>query len=107
MLHLVAKLCLTLWDPMVCGSPGSSVRGLLQGGILEWVALLSSRGSSQTRDRTQFYCIAGRFKLKKKNGKKVIFQKFTERLSPSARKSLLENGIYNQIDPPLLDGNII
>ena len=45
--------------------------------------------------------------VKKKKGKKVIFQKFTERLSPSARKSLLENGIYNQIDPPLLDGNII
>ena len=35
--------------------------GLLQARILEWVALLFSRGSSQPRDRTQVSCIAGRF----------------------------------------------
>ena len=37
--------CLTLSDPMDCGSPGSSVRGILQAGILEWIAMPSSRGS--------------------------------------------------------------
>ena len=35
------------------GLPGSSVRGILQARILEWVAIPSSRGSSQLRDRTQ------------------------------------------------------
>ena len=41
--------CLTLWDPMNCSPPGSSVHGILQAGILEWVAIPSSRGSSQPR----------------------------------------------------------
>ena len=44
--------------------PGSSVHGILQTRILEWVAMLSSRGSSQSRDRTQvsyISCIAGGF----------------------------------------------
>ena len=47
---LVALLCLTLCDPMDCSLPGSSVHGILQARILEWVALLSSRESSQLRD---------------------------------------------------------
>ena len=48
---LVSQLCLTLRDPMDCNSPpGSSVHGLLQGRILEWVAISFSegRGSSQS-----------------------------------------------------------
>ena len=44
---LVALQCLTLCDPMDCSPPGSSVHGILQARILEWVALLFSRGSSQ------------------------------------------------------------
>ena len=36
----------TLCDPMDCGPPDSSVRGILQAGILEWVAVSSPRGSS-------------------------------------------------------------
>ena len=42
--------CPTLCDPMDCSPPGSSVRGILQARILEWVAMPSSRGSSQPRD---------------------------------------------------------
>ena len=42
--------CLTLYDPMDCSLPGSSVHGILQARILEWVAMPSSRGSSQPRD---------------------------------------------------------
>ena len=42
-----------LCDPIDCGPPGSSVHGILQARILEWVAIPSSRGSSQLRDRTQ------------------------------------------------------
>ena len=44
------KLCLTLCDPMGCSLPGSSVHGLFQARVLEWVAISFSRGSSQTRD---------------------------------------------------------
>ena len=43
-LCLVAQLCLTYCNPMDCSLPGSSVRGILQARILEWVAVSSSRG---------------------------------------------------------------
>ena len=55
------KACLTLCDPMNCSLPTSSVHGILQVRILEWVAVSCSGGSSQSRDRTQVSCIAGRF----------------------------------------------
>ena len=44
--------CPTLCNPIHCSPPGSSVHGILQTRILEWVAMPSSRGSSQLRDRT-------------------------------------------------------
>ena len=44
---LVAQLCLTLFDPMDGSPPGSSVHGILQARILEWVAIAFSRGSSK------------------------------------------------------------
>ena len=43
---LVVQLCLTLFDPMDYSLPGSSVHGILQARILEWVAMPFSRGSS-------------------------------------------------------------
>ena len=43
-------------DPMDCSPPGSSVHGLLQARILEWVTISYSRGSSQPRDRTYVSC---------------------------------------------------
>ena len=46
------KSCPTLCDPVVCSLPGSSVHGLLQARILEWVTMPFSRGSSQPRDWT-------------------------------------------------------
>ena len=45
------QLCPTLCNPMDCSPPGSSVQGVLQARILEWVAMLSSRGSFQPMDR--------------------------------------------------------
>ena len=45
---------------MDCSLPGSSVHGISQARILEWVSISFSRASSQPRDRTQVYCIAGR-----------------------------------------------
>ena len=56
----VTQLCPTLCDPMDCSLPGSSVRGILQARILEWVAISFSRRSSQARDRTRVSRIAGR-----------------------------------------------
>ena len=52
------QLCLTLCDPVDCNPPGSSVHGILQARILEWVAMPSSRGSSQPRDWTHVSCIS-------------------------------------------------
>ena len=46
------QLCLTLCDPVDHSPPGSSVHGILQARILEWVAMPSPRGSSQPRDQT-------------------------------------------------------
>ena len=48
----VAQSCLTLWDPMDCSLPGSSVHGILKARVLQWVAISFSRGSFQTRDQT-------------------------------------------------------
>ena len=45
---------------MDCSLPGSSIHGIFQARVLEWVAISFSRGSSQPRDRTQIFCIAGR-----------------------------------------------
>ena len=50
-----------LCDPVDWGLPGSSVHGILQARILEWVANLLSRESSQPRDQTGVSCIAGGF----------------------------------------------
>ena len=53
--------CLIHCNPMDCSPPGSSVLGISQARLLEWVAMPSSRGSSPPRDRSQVSCIAGRF----------------------------------------------
>ena len=58
---LVNQLCLTLGDFMDCSPPGSSVHGIFQAGILEWVAIPFSRGSFQPRDQTQVSCTPDRF----------------------------------------------
>ena len=50
----------TLCDPTDGSPPGSSVHGILQARILEWVAIFKSRGSSQPRDPTPVSCIAAR-----------------------------------------------
>ena len=42
------------WDPIDCSPPGSSVFGILQAKILEWVVVSFSRGSSPPRDRTSY-----------------------------------------------------
>ena len=58
---LVTQSCLTLCNPMDHILPGSSVHGILQARILEWIAIPFSRGSSQPRDWTWVSHIRGRF----------------------------------------------
>ena len=53
----VAKSCPSLWDTMDCSPPGSSVHGILQARIVEWVAIAFSRWSSWPRDQTHVSCI--------------------------------------------------
>ena len=55
---LPAQSCPTLWDPMDCSPPGSSVCGILRARILEWIAIPFSKGSSRPRDRNRVSCIA-------------------------------------------------
>ena len=58
---LVAQACPTLCNPMDYSPPGSSVHGILQARKLKWIAMPSSRGSSQPRDWTRVSCPARRF----------------------------------------------
>ena len=53
----VAQSCLTLCNPMGCCLPDSSVHGIFQAQILEWVAISSSQGSFAPRDQTCISCI--------------------------------------------------
>ena len=83
-----AELCPTVCDPVDCSPPGSSVHGMLQARILEWVAISSSRGSSQASilcllhwqvDSLPLsylgnYTLKQKLKIKIKNLKKVILK---------------------------------
>ena len=57
---LVTKLCLclTVCDPLDCRPPSSSVQGISQARILEWVVISFSRGSSPPRDQTCISCVS-------------------------------------------------
>ena len=74
--------CLTLWYPMDCSLPGSSVHGILQARILEWDAMPSSRGSSQPRDWTYssyIFCI----------GRQILYHWESPLISRTALKSFM------------------
>ena len=58
---MVAQSCLTFCDLMDYSPPGSSLHGIPETRILEWVAIHFSRGSSQPRGQTQVFCFEGRF----------------------------------------------
>ena len=55
-----AQLCPTLCNPTGYSLPGSSIHGIFQARVLEWVAISFSRRSSRPKDQTQDSCIAGR-----------------------------------------------
>ena len=70
---LVTQPCSTLWDAMDSSLPGSSIYGILQARILEWVAMPFSRESSQARDWTQVFCIAADSLQSEPPGKPVSY----------------------------------
>ena len=57
----MAKSCLTLCNPMDCSLPGSSVRGIFQASILEWVAITFSGGLPDPGIKAPSPVLAGRF----------------------------------------------
>jgi len=57
-LFLTTQSCLTLYNTMDYRLPGSSVHGIFQAKILEWVAFSYSRGSSWPRDQTHISCVS-------------------------------------------------
>ena len=62
---------MTTWT--IYSPPGSSVHGILQARILEWVAIPFSRGSSQAGDQTRVSCTTGRFMTVWATGKPICY----------------------------------
>ena len=56
--HVRANSCLTFCDSLDCSLQGSSIHGIFQPRILEWVAVSFSRGSSRLRDGIHISCIS-------------------------------------------------
>ena len=54
---VLTQLCLTLCNPMDCSLPDSSVHGIFQARILEWVTISHSRRSCQPTDQTCISCV--------------------------------------------------
>ena len=83
--------CLTLCDPMDCSQLGSSVHGILQARILEWVAMSFSRGFSPDREvELTSPELAGRFFTTEPPGKATIL---SSELSTLLSKLLYINGL--------------
>ena len=78
--------------PMDCSLPGSSVHGIFQARVLDWVAISFSRGSSWPRDQTQVSCIVGRcftiWATREVPWDKLGGQKKKKKLDPSSSSSI-------------------
>ena len=81
-----AQSCLTLCDPMDCSLQGSSVHGIFQARVLEWIAISFSRGSSQPRDRTRVSSTAGRRFTVWATREEYIYYIYQARKDPDAGK---------------------
>ena len=79
---LVTKSCSTLFDPIDCSPPGSSVHGISQARTLEGVAIPFSSGSSQCKSNLRLPCIAGRLFTAESPGKPLsgCFRRISESL---------------------------
>ena len=90
--------CLTLWNPMNCSPPGSSVHGILQARILEWAAIPSSKGSSQPRDWTHVSCIACEFFTPEPPGKLSPLLRLYVLVRPSTHCNLLFSFTHSEVN---------
>ena len=94
----VAQSCPTLCDPTDCSLPLSSIHGIFQAGVLEWVAISFSKGSSRPRDQTQVSHIVGRrfYHLSRQCVKSLIavFQKHAGRDGNNSKLSKAEFMIF-------------
>ena len=91
--------CPTLCNPMNCSLPGSSVHGIFQAGILEWVAISFSRGSSQPRDQTWVSHIASRFFTTGPPREKLTLEKETwkdQERYPESSKRIPRQGLLGR-----------
>ena len=86
-LWMHAQSCLTLCDPMNCNLPGSSVHGIFQLRILEWVFISLSRGSSQLRDWPVSLCF-------------LHWQANSLPLAPSGKPNVLYSKLFKTIFVP-------
>ena len=89
------QLCLTLFDPMDCNLPGSSILGILQARLLDWVAISSSSESSWPWDQTHVSyvsCI----------GKKVLYHQHRLRRFPGTSNG--KESACNARDEALIPG---
>ena len=67
---IVSLSCIWLFcDPMTCSPPGSSVHGVLQATIVEWIAISFPRGSSRPRDQIHVFCTGGQILTTEPPGK--------------------------------------
>ena len=94
-------------NPMDCSPPGSSVHGIFQARILEWVVIPFTRGSSQSRDWIPVSCIVGRFFTTKSPGKSLnIIQPTKTCITIFAVSFLIKYSILNMyILSPVLTVN--
>ena len=94
---LVAQSCLTLCNPMDCSLPVSSVHGILQARILEWVAIPFSRESFRTKDQVRVFPAMEADSLpyeppgkplprKKNNNNNSVTQKLEEKIRKELRE---------------------
>ena len=83
----VVQLCPTLCDPIDCSPPGSTVHGIFQARILEWVSISYSKGSFQPKHRTHVSCIASGLLPRGKplETTKVAFQEKESELNHTGR----------------------
>ena len=89
MCGLVTKSCLTLYDSTDYSPLGSSVHGISQARIQEWVAIFFSRGSSWPRDRTWVICITGSLWYCRR-----ILSQLSHWESPQMKSYCLHNSAY-------------
>ena len=100
---LVTRLCWTLRDLMDYSPPGCSIHGILQARILEWVAMSFSRRSSQPRDRTQVFWLAGEFFTTEPPGKSTPVVVLTPMWHASHSIIMLEESSLNPCPCPHLE----